>query len=330
MGSKQIIFVHGRSFKPSEDIMCNNWIEAIRISLRRDHEKVLDKFEELIGNDCVKMAYYGDSSNRFLRANGKHYDEELDIEDRQETLRDLSKLGGDELQSRNHYESLPGRSGIVESLADILHKPVEWIRLADNLIGRFAPDVQEYWSGDSQFGSDARWPLTRLLESALVDDKDICLVAHSLGSVISYDVLWKFSHYGEYRHIRTSRGVSVWLTMGSPLGNPTVQKYLKGSSAEGHRRYPHLIRKWANVSAEDDYICHDETISDDFRKMIRMNLVDEVTDRRNFNMAVRGRRDGGVGGKSNPHHGAGYLVSPEVGDTVAEWLSEADEVPQQS
>ena len=218
-------------------------------------------------------------------------------------------------------KTLPGRRRWKEAVADAISHPLEWINLADDLIARAAPDMREYWNPDSQFGSEARWPLTEALRDALDAQYDIILVTHSLGTMIAYDVLWKLSHYGEYREIAESgHKVSRWITLGSPLGNPTVAKNLKGSRARKQRRFPTLVARWLNLAAEDDYVSHDETLGDDFAEMRKLGLVSQVLDRKIYNMSVRlDRQDDRT---SNPHHGAGYLVSPPVADFLAEWLLE--------
>ena len=144
-------------------------------------------------------------------------------------------------------------------------------------------------------------------------DDTILVIAHSLGTMIAYDTFWKFSRTGEYRPGYTSKKIDLFITIGSPLGDETVKGQLKGMQARGKRRYPSNIRRWINIAAEDDYIAHDEDIADDFRKMTDWGLVDSIVDHRIYNLAVRNR-------KSNPHHGAGYLIHPVVADALASWL----------
>ena len=115
--------------------------------------------------------------------------------------------------------------------------------------------------------------MTVPLEKALREDQDVLIISHSLGTLIAYDVLWKFSHYGEYQDIR-QRKVSVWVTLGSPLGDETNKRSLKGSAASPPRRYPHNIRRWVNVAANDDVVSHDGTVADDYREMQRRQLVE--------------------------------------------------------
>ncbi len=44
-----------------------------------------------------------------------------------------------------------------------------------------------------------------------------------------------------------------------------------------------------------------------------MKMIGSITDKKIYNMAVRGKH-------SNPHHGAGYLIHPETIKVVKAWL----------
>ena len=89
------------------------------------------------------------------------------------------------------------------------------------------PFVTRTCSGGARFGSDLRARLTEPLQAAVEKGDDIMLIAHSLGTMISYDVLWKFSHYYEYRKLRENGRapmINTFLTLGTPLGNKTVKE----------------------------------------------------------------------------------------------------------
>ncbi len=315
--NKRLILIHGRNFKPNREFLLANWKDALRSGLERDYPKCVDAFDALTSSGSIEMAHYGDKSNKFLSDIGREYEEKQNILDRKACLTELKKLTRDQLLSKSFYGDRPGKSSYRKALADALHRPLEWLGVADNLISRVAPDVKEYWNPDSQFGSDVRWPLTKLLSDDLSKSSDVLLISHSLGSMIAHDVMWKLTYYHEYDRIDTR--VNVWVTLGSPLGNPTVQDNLKGSRAKHARRYPR-VGTWINMAAEDDYISHDQTLADDFRLMRSLGMVERITDKRVYNMALRGLSIGNA--KSNPHHGVGYLISPHVADVLRAWLTD--------
>ena len=307
---KRIFFVHGRNFKPPKAKLRRLWYDAVTWGLERDFSAAKARRFGEIGKDFI---YYGDISNPLLIA---AYDKPSDFDtddstSRRATLNELKTYESNQF-TKARYNKLPGKSAAGETLADLFGGVAAFFRLSDPLIGAIAPDMREYWNFDSRFGSKVRARLSRPLARSLEAGEKVMLVGHSLGTLISYDTLWKFSHYSEYGHIR-SKKIDVMLTLGSPLADETVKRNLKGGRADGSRRYPWNIRNWINVAAEDDYIAHDEKVRDDYKPMRRADLVDSIKDVRIHNLAVRDHA-------SNPHHGVGYLIHPKVIEVIGTWL----------
>ena len=312
---KHLFIVHGRHFKPAEPKLKGNWLAALRHGLQRDgFTESLVAYRRLYR----KFVYYGDLSNQFLEPSQGRYDEEVDVTDRRNCLSRLKEYGRRAFLGRigkGNYNGLPGVSSWKDNAADLLSTILEPAGLASWLIRQQARDIDQYWDPDTHFGSEVRWRLTEPLCKSLYDGHDVLLVAHSLGSMISYDVLWKFSYYGEYKCLRARVPKPLtFITLGSPLGDETVKRHLKGADAGAMRRYPFLIRSWDNVSAEDDYVAHDETLADDYKKMTRLPSVVSIKDHQIYNLAVRH-------GKSNPHHGVGYMIHPTVIRLIGRWLA---------
>jgi hypothetical protein len=312
--AKRIILVHGRGFKPDREAFGQSWLEAIGHGLERDRGAAARvRFEA-----CARgFAYFGDASNAFLRDRIGPYDREADIADRRrclDTLRNFTTRDFLGERGREHYENTPGQSDFAAAVVDLVADPLAWIGLGERVIALKAPDLREYWNPDSDFASRARWTLTEILEPALRAGDDILVVSHSLGPLIAYDNLWKLSHYAEHRDVfETGHKLARWITLGCPLGNPTVRKNLKGHRASGARQYPANIREWINVAAVGDYIAHDPTVRGDYRALLELGLIESIEDHRIYNLAIRH-------GKSNPHHGVGYLVHPTVIEAIADWL----------
>lgn len=200
----------------------------------------------------------------------------------------------------------------MEGLADAFSGPLNYIGLSEPLIERIAPDMREYWDS-CIYGSSIRARLTEPLVKALKTDVEICVIGHSMGSIVAFDVLWKLSHMSEYRDKPWNRKIDLWMTLGSPLADSTIRDNLKGAQFSPHEQYPKNVRRWLNIAAEDDYIAHDQRVASDFKMMKKLGFVESITDKRIYNLALRG-------GKSNPHHGTGYLIHPAVADALAEWL----------
>ena len=308
--AKVIFFVHGRSFKPPKAKLKKLWFDAVEAGLDRDYPP-----SRLAAFKRVKkeFVYYGEISNRFLKKALKKPPnfKTNDSASRRITLNNLKIYAANQF-TKARYNKLPGKSAAGEALADLFGGVAAFFHVSDPFIEAIAPDMHEYWNSDSQFGSDVRETLSTPLARALGNRHKVLLLSHSLGTMIAYDTLWKFSHYSEYRDIRDKK-VDLLVTSGSPLGDETVKRNLKGAKASGSRRYPSNIRRWVNVAAEDDYVAHDERVRNDYKAMLKRGLVQSIEDRRIYNLAVRD-------GKSNPHHGAGYLIHPKVTELIANWI----------
>ena len=79
------------------------------------------------------------------------------------------------------------------------------------------------------------------------------------------------------------------------------------------------MANWYNVAAEDDYTCHDKTLADDYKSMLKNRLVSRIRDYRIFNLTVRFS-------KSIPHSSIGYLTHPRVAKLVSDWVCSGDAV----
>ena len=214
--AKQLIMVHGRDFKPKEAFLKRNWIDAIKSGIVRDFgDEYGTKFDDINKH----MAYYGNLSNKFLYAKGKKHDETKDNIDRKKALKALKAYQKKDFLKaigKKNYQQLPGRNFLYEALADTAGELVEFLRLGKPLVSAVAPDMAEYWNDETAFSSNVRWKLTKLLAKALRKDDDVLLIAHSLGSLVAYDVLWTLSHYSEYQDIWDKKLFS-FISIGSPL-----------------------------------------------------------------------------------------------------------------
>jgi len=305
---KTILFVHGRSFKPEKTALRSNWFSAIEHGIQRDRNGKLAAFKKV----KKELVYYGDLSNAFLRLSGQKYREEEDIESRKDTLAALREYSASQF-TKATYKKLPGKASYKEFLADVGAVALGPLHLTEGLVSVVAADMRQYWNFDSEFGSNVRSTMVGPLKRAMNRGDKIMVVSHSLGTLIAYDTFWKFSHTGEYRLKYSNKKIDTWITLGSPLGDESVKRNLKGAGASGPRRYPGNIKRWENVSAEDDFISHDSKLSNDYRRMCKKGLIDEINDQKIYNLAVRR-------GASNPHHGTGYLIHPKVINLITDWI----------
>jgi hypothetical protein len=306
---RSILLVHGRDFKPAAATYQELAVAAMRAGLKRDFPDCVQCFDKL----RIDLAWYGDLNARVLNEKGKSYDEDLDVGDRRNALQSLSEITPRKKFGIRVYDKLPGKSALPEFFMDVGAPILGAMGFNMPVIGKIAKDFAAYLD-DAEFAEEARARLRDKL-CAMMDRGDkVMLVTHGTGSVIAYDVLWELSNdtdtYEEYGQFK----VDQWLTLGSPLGDRTVQKRLLGAKERDESRFPSNVISWHNVAAEDDYSCHDTTLADDFKKMMVQRRVSAVYDYRIFNLAVRY-------GKSNPHSSIGYYIHPRLAKILSDWLA---------
>lgn len=238
--AKRILFIHGRAPKPDKNDLQTLWFDAIQHGLLRDYgESRVQAFKQIE----KRFIYYGDLSNELLDAPTE------DPQSRIDALKKLKQYPRNGFTKKN-YKKVSKAGFLAEALADTFSAVLGHLKLAEPLITSVAPDMAHYWNEDSYYGSDLRSRLTKELKEALDTGDEVMMVAHSLGSMISYDCLWKLSHYGEYRHdYGAEKKVDLLVTLGSPLGDENVKARLKGSSLSGKKRYPLNLHQWCNISA---------------------------------------------------------------------------------
>jgi len=308
--NRSLLVVHGRDFKPGRDQYMEVTTAAMRRGIERDFPDCVGSFDLLQKH----IAWYADLSADILTAAGKTYDVELDAGDRRNALAALSELAPRKKFGIRMYDQLPGKSALPEFFADIGAPVLGAVGLKMPVIGRLARDFAAYFDESSGYAESTRArvrdPLCRLMDQG----ERIMLITHGTGSVIAYDVLWELSNDDRYSDRYGACKIEQWLTLGSPLGDRSVQKRLLGWKEKGGSRFPGNVISWHNLSAEDDYTCHDSTLADDFKKMMQERRVSAVHDYRIFNLAVRY-------GKSNPHSSVGYYIHPRVAKIIVDWLS---------
>lgn len=311
--NRSLLIVHGRDFKPGRETYMDLCMAALRSGVERDFPAQVDGFDVLQKH----IAWYGDLSADILQGCGKKYDLELDIGDRRNALARLREITARKRFGIRQYDRLPGKSALPEFVAGLSAPVLGSVGLTASLLGAVAKDFAAYFNAKTDFAEKAR-ERVRSQICRLMDRGDrVMLIAHGTGSVIAYDVLWQLSHDPEWQESYCDKKVECLLTLGSPLGDRWVQKRLCGAKEKPANRFPANVISWHNVSAEDDYTCHDNTLADDFKKMLKHRLVSTVHDYPIFNLTVRY-------GKSNPHSSIGYYIHPRISKILVDWLQSND------
>lgn len=314
---RTILFVHGRDFKPAAGDFMDISMQALSSGVERDYPEYLDEFQAL----NKRVAYYGDITDEFLTREGQRYDEALDMGDRRNALINLRGYERRKDFGVARYDRLPGKTALGEFAADVIAPILGSLGFSNKLIEKVGVDLSEYWNPDSDFASRVRARVREAICEILDAGGPVMLMSHGTGCIVTYDVLWQLSHDDRFRDAYQAKKLDVWLTLGSPLGDSMVFRRLMGHDRKGLERYPSNVVCWHNLSAEDDFVSHDNRLADDFKAMLKQRQLSFLRDYRIYNLAVRY-------GKSNPHSSLGYLVHPRTTKILVEWLQLP--IPQQA
>ena len=309
-----LLLVHGKDFKPAADAYFDFALTAIATGLERDYPEELDDYHSIGKRIC----YYGDLTNHLLSYHGQHFDEVLDIGDRRNAMAQLRMLEKRKHFGVGRYDRLPGKTAISEFAADVIAPLLALLGFSKPLMARISRDIKEYWYGKDDYAESVRARVRTKICEALDNKEKILLVSHGSGSIVTYDVLWQLSHDERFAEKYAGQKIDTWVTLGSPLGDSLVRRLLMGAKEKGRAKYPCNVVSWHNVSAEDDYLCHDNTLADDFKPMLKRRFVSSIRDYKIYNMCVRY-------GKSNPHSSLGYYIHPRLSQIIVEWLKSGSE-----
>jgi hypothetical protein len=138
--------------------------------------------------------------------------------------------------------------------------------------------------------------------------KSICILAHSMGTIIAYDVLL---------HMVRDIPVHTLITFGSPLGFPVIIRKIRhelGRDENDERPLPTpecLQQHWLNFSDLEDQTC--------LNYNLRNNYTENSNRVRPFDEIVYNNYE--CYGVKNPHKAYGYLRTAEVTRAVYNFLT---------
>lgn len=294
MKKKHIIFVPGKSPKPTEDQHKHMLWRTLLEGVRRAEPKTAIEFEEnkVIFN-IVAWNYTYYQHNRDTTKDLPRIDELLNQHGpTPQDIRDASSWR----VSLNRF---------IYSTFDYFPSLIRWLpESAKNTI----EETAGYFENHGNIGYEIRGMLKKMLRPMLDKNEPVLIIGHSLGSVIVYDALWELSH------AEVHSGKVVFLSLGSPLGLKFVQNKLQGRQYPNKNKFPFNIRRWINIASVGDTTAVERQFNNDFSDMLKYGLVDSIEDHHDgiYNFY---HTDEGL----DCHGSYGYLVNPAVGKIIAEW-----------
>ncbi|MEF2551403.1 hypothetical protein VQ042_08510 [Aurantimonas sp. A2-1-M11] len=334
--AKHLILVHGRSVKPAGSLMAQIARRALLDGLRRARaDAAVADIES--GRIEVHFVYYGDINNEIAAAADTAKRAILTASnDPEYTFRpalpfDLIEAGYAFTSALRRFDKPAYRKVLAEAedwrlldeaadIASLFGQLFTFGFLNDRLIASSLPDLSAYLTSQI-ISSSIRGRLQSVLLPRIDARDDMCLLTHSMGCIVAWDVLWKLSYMSEYAAVRERGGrIARWVTFGCPLGEPGVRRNLAGGWARSNEEFPRQVVEWRNIHAEDDYIAHIERMRSAFSTMLRAGFVQEISDRKIYNCwHYADAASGAI--VSNPHDLYGYLMHPTLGTAVAEWAA---------
>jgi len=190
---------------------------------------------------------------------------------------------------------------------------INFSAITDFILKRYFKDLNTYYSNQIMDGKYQR-PAGEVIREELAKvlrkhrRKEILLIAHSMGSIVAYDVLTQLA---------LDVKIDTFVTIGSPLGLPVVMSRIAAEQAGSmiEKRKPqtpeNVLRSWCNFSDLHDNVAMNYNLNDDFEENShQVRAMDYVV----FN-------DYEHHSKRNPHKAYGYLRTPELAEVINSFLN---------
>ncbi|UOG18416.1 hypothetical protein [Acinetobacter sp. PK01] len=244
----KIIFIHGMNQQHyDEETLKQHWLNLFKTGLSHAEQNI-----ELKSLD-IKLPFYGDLLTKHQLNNSLDLNTMLPkslshlhfpfhlwhntsiIEEHSPCITPLPCFNPEQ------SESLTQRLSVITALTkDHAFKELimflnHYPKLHETLMHKFLIETYLYLSN-----SDFMHEVHHRIMSHLHPSKDHIIVAHSLGTVIAYNLLHQFNHFRVHRFI----------TLGSPLAFKVIQEKLTLPIA----RPPQLHGDWFNFYSPDDFL----------------------------------------------------------------------------
>ena len=293
--SRIIIGIHGMGNKPHAQQLQRWWKAAILEGLKGRRQSRFLKFQLVYWASILHEIPLDLDTLKEPYVTGIPLEGSGEISERQEWLRDhlneqLDKIFLEEDGSLN------------------------FSHLTDFIIRHFVQDLDAYYNKLS-YGNSKESPrelICRQLSETLNKNrrKKILLIAHSMGSIITWDVLTKYNP-----HVK----IDTLVTIGSPLGLPVVRSKMyshanindSGGNENPVLKTPeNIIKNWYNLSDFKDRVAINYDLNNDFLPNSHMVQPEDILVRNNYEY----KND------ENHHKSYGYLRCPEMAVIVKEFL----------
>ena len=298
---KIIIGIHGLGNKPPAELLEKWWTSAILEGLRVFGTAPLEvDFEMVYWADTL---YPEPEDTTITNPDDPLYTQRPYIQAEDYTIKPYSKTRKKLL---DYLEKVMDQLFLNDDMS------INFSRITDKFIHKYFKDLDAYYSKFIADTSDANDNIRTIIRERLYKKlikhrrKDILLIAHSMGSIVAFDVLSQHS---------SDIKVDTLVTIGSPLGIPVVMNKIAielaeaGSKLSSPQTPESLVRNWFNLSDLEDKIAINYNLTDDYQPNSRgIRAVDYIVYNNYINK-----------GNANPHSSFGYLRTPEMAGIIEDF-----------
>ncbi len=300
---KVIIGIHGLGNKPPENQLRNWWEAAIKegFSLHK-YTAELPKFE---------MIYWADIL----------YDKPLNVNEKD--VESPYYLGEPYVKSnlKPVEEDYTLRKKVIDFISDQLNQiflnedlSLNYRFVSDYILKNYFRDLDKYYIDECRNEQEETCKVKDLIRKRITDTLEkyrsfeIMLIAHSMGSIVSFDVL---------SFVQANVRIHTLVTIGSPLGLPVVISKIAAESAKqiaGKNTLftpPGVSENWYNLADIYDKVALNYKLGDDFSaNEAGVAPIDFLV-----------HNDYEINEHKNHHKSYGYLRSPEMSKIVYDFIA---------
>lgn len=185
--------------------------------------------------------------------------------------------------------------------------------ISDLVFKKYFKELDIYYATEPEESTGSTKSLKDIIRDRLVavlekhKGKEIILIAHSMGTIIAYDVC---------NFVTPEIKIDTLVTLGSPLGIPIIvskiaDEYKKHNPEIKKLTTPANIQKnWFNYADIEDNVALHSKLAEDYGENLHGVKVNDTEIQNNYM----------INGERNPHKSYGYLRAPEVSNILAEFL----------
>jgi len=303
--AKVIIGIHGLGNKPSKEVLKSWWEKSMIEGLRNTNQDFeLPNFELIYWADLL----YEKPLDEKLK-DKKHH---LYLSEKYVPSKGANKIANHDLRKKilDWYDKAADKIFLNEDMT------INYSFIPDTIIHNYFKDLEAYYSNNTITSKGiiilARDEIRNRVADVLkkYQNDDIFLIAHSMGSIIAFDIL-KFS--------LPKLKISTFATIGSPLGIPFVRSKIaleqKVALNDGDKlKTPRGVKIWYNFSDLEDVVAINYSLQDDFKEnKSGVKAVDFIVN-----------NDYEIENEKNPHKSFGYLRTPEFSNALLEFMQQKE------